>query len=240
MIRLYSVDFNKSPAQDMQDCCKSQAKLLQIFVENFQEMVLNRKCLPKNGRLGEPEMSSTTEQRRERILAEADHNGRVSVRDLALALGVSEATVRRDLKSLADDGQLDIVFGGAILPRTLDYSFPSKERRNIESKRIIGALAARLVNDGDQIFMDSGTTCGHMARYLRETGIDDCGQFDSPGDGIRLARAAHHHARWAIPSRPDGCGGASGHAGARRIARLPGLHRGGRVEHGFRALRQRY
>jgi DeoR/GlpR family transcriptional regulator of sugar metabolism len=192
MIGLYSVDFNKSPVQDMQQCCKSQAKMLQIFVESFQKMRLNDSRLPENGRLGEPEMSSTTEQRRERILSEADHNGRVSVRDLALALGVSEATVRRDLKSLADDGQLDIVFGGAILPRTLDYSFPSKERRNIENKRIIGALAARLVGDGDQIFMDSGTTCFQMARHLKRipgltivvNSTRLAMEFDSPGQRI--------------------------------------------------------
>ena len=39
--------------------------------------------------------------------------------------------------------------------------------RNVEEKRVIAALATELINDGDQIFLDSGTTCFEMAKYLR-------------------------------------------------------------------------
>lgn len=91
----------------------------------------------------------------------------VTSRDLAIGMSVSEATVRRDLKSLADSGQVELVYGGATLRRPADYSFRSKGSRNTQAKRIIGKLAASLVGDDDQIFLDSGTTCFEMIPYLK-------------------------------------------------------------------------
>lgn len=91
----------------------------------------------------------------------------VTARDLAVDMAVSEATVRRDLKAMADDGQIELVYGGATLRRPADYSFRSKGSRNVDAKRIIGRLAADLVVDNDQIFLDSGTTCFEMITYLK-------------------------------------------------------------------------
>lgn len=90
----------------------------------------------------------------------------VSIRDLASNTGLSEATVRRDLKALADLHQVDLVHGGATLPRDADFSFYAKKDRNLDAKQIIGRLAASLVSDGDQLFLDSGTTCFEMAAPL--------------------------------------------------------------------------
>jgi DeoR family fructose operon transcriptional repressor len=90
----------------------------------------------------------------------------VSIRDLAVHMGLSEATVRRDLKALADLRQVDLVHGGATLPRDIDFSFYAKQDRNLDAKRTIGQLAATLVRDGDQLFLDSGTTCFEMAEPL--------------------------------------------------------------------------
>jgi len=59
------------------------------------------------------------------------------------------------------------VHGGAVLGHGNDLSFRSKSMRNVEAKRIIGRLAAELVSDGDQILLDSGTTCFQMAPFLR-------------------------------------------------------------------------
>jgi DeoR/GlpR family transcriptional regulator of sugar metabolism len=107
------------------------------------------------------------EPRKERILSYAYQEGRVLVRDLAEQLGVSEATIRRDLHGLASEGLLELNHGGASVIRDSDYSFMSKSMRNIEAKKIIAQLAAGLVEDGDQIFLDSGTTCFAMTAPLR-------------------------------------------------------------------------
>ena len=134
-------------------------------------------------------MSSSSQQRRQRILAEIFEKRHVSAKDLAAGMDVSEATVRRDLKALADEGQLDLVYGGATLLRDSDFSFRTKGQRNVEAKRTIGQLAANLVEDGDQIFLDSGTTCFEMAPFLkRKRGISVivnsarvAVELDSPG-----------------------------------------------------------
>jgi len=112
-------------------------------------------------------MSASVRLRREAIVQQVCDSGRVTIKDLARMLDVSEATARRDLKLLATDGQLELIYGGATLPRTVDFSFHSKVKRNIEAKRAIGRLAAQLVGDGDQIFLDSGTTCAQMIPHLR-------------------------------------------------------------------------
>lgn len=109
----------------------------------------------------------SSRQRRERILTELFERRHVTAKDLAAEIGVSEATVRRDLKSLADDGQVELVYGGATLRRPSDFSFHSKATRNIEAKQAIGRLAASLVEDQDHIFLDSGTTCFEMTSCLK-------------------------------------------------------------------------
>ncbi len=106
-------------------------------------------------------------ERREKILAFAYKHGHVSVKELSETLGVSEATVRRDLHTIATEGLLELNHGGASVVKNSDYSFISKSMRNVEAKRVIAALAAELVGDGDQIFLDSGTTCFEMAKHLR-------------------------------------------------------------------------
>lgn len=117
-------------------------------------------------------MTYSSQQRREQILAEVAEKRHVSAKDLAVCINVSEATVRRDLKVLADEGHVELVYGGATLTRAADYSFRSKGERNVDAKRVIGRLAVDLVADGDQIFLDAGTTTFEMAPFLkRKRGI---------------------------------------------------------------------
>jgi DeoR/GlpR family transcriptional regulator of sugar metabolism len=106
-------------------------------------------------------------QRREKILAAILEKRHVSARDLAADVSASEATVRRDLKALAAEGEVELVYGGATLRRPSDYSFRSKGQRNTEAKRVIGRLAADLVGEDEQIFLDSGTTCFEMLPFLK-------------------------------------------------------------------------
>lgn len=112
-------------------------------------------------------MSTFTRQRRDRILSDMYSHGHVVVSDLAEALSVSEATVRRDLRALAAENPIELTYGGATLVRSYDYSFRAKAARNVEAKRIIGKLAADMVADGDIVFLDAGTTCCEMVPYLR-------------------------------------------------------------------------
>jgi len=112
-------------------------------------------------------MGKSTKQRRQAILADVYKLGRVTIKEQALSLDVSEATARRDLQDLARHGKVELVHGGATLPHKGDFSFHSKGMRNVEAKRIVGQLAAEYVADNDLIFLDSGTTCFHMAPYIQ-------------------------------------------------------------------------
>ncbi len=112
-------------------------------------------------------MSLSTKQRADFVLRRILEHGHVEVKVLAQEMSVSDATVRRDLRSLSDTGQVELVYGGATLPRATDFSFRSKALRNVEAKRIIGQLAAGLVTDNEQIFVDSGTTCFEMCHHLK-------------------------------------------------------------------------
>ena len=109
----------------------------------------------------------TIEKRREGILTIAYEHGHVNVKDLSQSLDMSEATIRRDLHGLSDEGLLELTHGGARVVKNSDHSFLSKSMRNIASKKIIASLAAERVKDGDQIFLDSGTTCFQMTSFLR-------------------------------------------------------------------------
>jgi len=112
-------------------------------------------------------MTYNAQQRTEHILLQVYQRGHVTVKALAAQMAVSEATVRRDLRALADSRQIELVHGGATVPRTRDYSFRSKSVRNVEAKRAIGQLAAALIGDDEQIFLDSGTTCFEMVPLLK-------------------------------------------------------------------------
>ena len=107
------------------------------------------------------------ESRKEQILSLVWQDGHVSVRKLAEQLKVSDATIRRDLHGLASEGLIGLVHGGASVVRNSDYSFLSKSRRNTVAKRIIAKIACDLISDGDQLFLDSGTTCFEMTAFLR-------------------------------------------------------------------------
>jgi DeoR/GlpR family transcriptional regulator of sugar metabolism len=112
-------------------------------------------------------MRSDVNERKEKIIAAAYKEGFVSITEMAGELGVCEATVRRDIQALSEEGRLEVAHGGAYVVKNSDYSFMSKSVRNAEAKKTIAELAAEMVKDGDQIFLDSGTTCFEMTQYLR-------------------------------------------------------------------------
>ena len=111
-----------------------------------------------------------TSQRRESILQKLTQQGTVQVTDLVEQLGVSAVTIRSDLSALETQGLATRSHGGAILTRTppAEQTIDQKDALNHEQKERIGALAARMVQPGDNIIIDSGTTTISLARHLRE------------------------------------------------------------------------
>ena len=107
-----------------------------------------------------------TTERKAFILDRLRLDGRIVAKDLARELTLSEDTLRRDLRELAADGLLSRVHGGA-LPAT-SASATSSKRWSIspQSKEAAAKVAAGLVQPGQVIFLDGGTTIAQMARML--------------------------------------------------------------------------
>ena len=93
--------------------------------------------------------------------------GMVTVSELSDRLGVSTMTIRRDLDRLQDMAVLRRVRGGAVAyPQERWVPYVERDVHYDREKRAIGWAAAQLVEDGDHIFLDSGTTIPHVARNL--------------------------------------------------------------------------
>jgi DeoR/GlpR family transcriptional regulator of sugar metabolism len=109
-------------------------------------------------------------ERRNRILELIDEEGSVAVDELALRFDVSEMTIRRDLRLLQKNGFLRRVHGGATSNRGRSYEPPFLLRatEHNDAKAAIGKKAADLVQDGDSIALDVGTTTLELARHLED------------------------------------------------------------------------
>ncbi len=107
-------------------------------------------------------------QRRERILEYIALHKIVASTDLSGWLGVSEATIRRDLEWLEEEGILERTHGGAILSQRLPMEPEYRQRamRCPEEKRQIGLTAAGLIREGDIVFINSGTTTTQVIRHI--------------------------------------------------------------------------
>lgn len=108
-------------------------------------------------------------QRREWIQEYLSFHKIVSSADLCEMLAVSEATVRRDLEYLENEGVLERTHGGAILSQRiqLEPAYNQRALQNPEEKRQIGAAAAGMVRNGDIIFINSGTTSSQLIHHIR-------------------------------------------------------------------------
>lgn len=115
-------------------------------------------------------MSKSNKNRQEKIieLIEARHS--ISIAELKEYFHVSEMSIRRDLRALEAKGIIFRVHGGAISAWDRGYSPPyitRKSKFKAEKERI-GRLAASLVNDGESIALDVGTTTFEVAQHLTE------------------------------------------------------------------------
>lgn len=108
-------------------------------------------------------------QRHERIREYLEVHRVARTADLCEMLGVSEATVRRDLEYMEAQGILERTHGGAILTQRVPLApeYAHRARTRTDEKRSIGALAASLIEDGDVIFINGGTTCTQVVSHIR-------------------------------------------------------------------------
>lgn len=118
-----------------------------------------------------------TDVRHQRIAELVRRDGSVSVQAVAEVFSVSEATARRDLDQLADDGVVERIRGGARNPRSpirpeADASdFAVVATQESGEKRAIARLAAAQVQDGDVVALDIGTTVFAMCEHLRHRSL---------------------------------------------------------------------
>ncbi len=98
------------------------------------------------------------------ILARLADDGVLTVSSLSTDLGVSEVTIRTDLRSLEDQGMLVRTRGGA-RPSTLKHIL-QRQRINVDAKERIAATAAALVVDDDTVMIEAGTTTALIVRFL--------------------------------------------------------------------------
>ena len=103
-----------------------------------------------------------------------EKNEVVSLDDFCKKLqGVSESTVRRDLKTLEAEGQIVLLRGGGARLKKGSYEVPvnSKSIKNVNEKENIARYAAGLVKDGESVYLDSGSTVLRMVKYLKNKDI---------------------------------------------------------------------
>lgn len=115
--------------------------------------------------------SLMAEERRQRILALLQSEGRVIVGSLSKIFGVSQITIRKDLDSLQERGLVQRSHGGALPPASsalFDPSLQEKQQQHAPEKQRIAAAAVKLVRDGCCVMLDSGTTTAAIAQCLKK------------------------------------------------------------------------
>jgi DeoR/GlpR family transcriptional regulator of sugar metabolism len=107
-----------------------------------------------------------TQQRKQLILRKLKAEGQIVAASLSAELGLSEDTLRRDLRALAAEGRLRRVHGGALPASPADGDLTARSTLEVTGKRAIARTAARMVRPGQVVFVDGGTTCGHLVQEL--------------------------------------------------------------------------
>lgn len=107
-----------------------------------------------------------TSQRRKLILDRLKQEGQIVAKTLSEELGLSEDTLRRDLRDLAAEGLLQRVHGGALPASPAVANFAGRERLGSDGKAAIGRAAARMIRRGQVVALDGGTTAVQLARHI--------------------------------------------------------------------------
>src|SRR5450631_318255 len=107
-----------------------------------------------------------TSQRKDYILKILKKNGQVIAKSLSHELGLSEDTIRRDLRELASEGRLQRVHGGALPSSPAVVDFVGRQQLATDAKVAIGKAAATMVRPGQVVILDGGTTTLQLAKHL--------------------------------------------------------------------------
>jgi DeoR family transcriptional regulator of aga operon len=118
---------------------------------------------------GDTEPGLLVAERRHRIVALLREHGKVTVEALAARFATSAVTIRTDLAALEADGALERTHGGALLRREDDdQPIAVKQTLHHAEKVRIAKVAAGLIQDGETIILDSGTTTAEIAKQIRK------------------------------------------------------------------------
>lgn len=114
-----------------------------------------------------------TTERHKAILNLLQDKQTITLQDIINKTNASESTIRRDLSSLEDKGKLTRIHGGATLTerKLKEYSITEKSAKNTQDKQAIAKYAASLVNDGDCIYLDAGTTTLQLVPFLQQKDV---------------------------------------------------------------------
>src|SRR5262245_25916264 len=131
-----------------------------------------------------------TAERRQQILDRLSIDGKVVASELVVSLGVSEDTVRRDLRELDSQGLVRRVHGGALPPTPIiNPRFVERAKVDPAGKAAIGAAAAAgLARSGEVLLLSGGTTVLEFARRLPD---DLRATVLTTGPDIAVALAEH-------------------------------------------------
>jgi DeoR/GlpR family transcriptional regulator of sugar metabolism len=107
-----------------------------------------------------------TTHRKQQILSVLKSTGQVIAKDLSQSMNVSEDTIRRDLREMAQEGLLQRVHGGALPASRAIADFAGRESITTKGKVAIGRAAAAMIRPGQVVILDGGTTSREIARHL--------------------------------------------------------------------------
>lgn len=141
-------------------------------------------------------ISKSQHQRQQRILELLQRDGYVRVPALSRLFEVAEITIRRDLSLMEARELLERTHGGAISVKHIHHevNYSSRSDLALESKDRIARRAAALIEEGDTVFINGGSTTFHLFRYIKAANVKIVtinagvlGQLDNPGVDLILA-----------------------------------------------------
>ena len=107
-----------------------------------------------------------TKERKAHLLALLAKEGKIEAKAVASELGLSDDTIRRDLRELASAGKLQRVHGGALPKARAEADLPARATIASRSKQQVGKIAASLIKPGQVVIIDGGTTALQLIEHL--------------------------------------------------------------------------